>query len=99
MVIITTVTYPPASAKEIAKRFLELPPIPDYMTRKGPYVTTNTTDGVFIISIYELEKTNVAEGMEYLGEYMANFFQIPGFKHEIKPFFDVAEAMKTIGME
>jgi hypothetical protein len=98
MVIITTVTYPTASTKEMAKRFLKAPPVPDYMTRKGPYISTNITDGIFIISVYELEKAKVAEGMEYLGAYMSIFFEVPDFKHEIKPFFDVAEAMKTIGM-
>lgn len=99
MVIISTVAYPTTGTKEMAKRFLKAPPVPDYMTRKGPYISANTTDGIFIISVYELEKSKVAEGMESLGKYMAIFFEVPGFKYEIKPFFDIAEALKTIGME
>jgi hypothetical protein len=53
---------------------------------------------LYILSLYEIEKSNIAEGLEYLGNYMANFFGVPDFKYDIKPFFDVAEALKMIGM-
>ncbi len=98
MVIITTVTYPPERAEEIAKRFIELPLPPDYMTRKGPYVSSNVIDGILILSLYEIEKSNIAEGLEYLGNYMVKFFGVPDFKYDIKPFFDVEEGLKMIGM-
>lgn len=98
MVIITTVTYPPERAQEMAKRFVELPQPPDYMIRKGPYVSTNIENGIYIISLYEIEKSNLANGLEYLGNYLANFFGVPDFKYDITPFFDVTEALKMIGM-
>lgn len=36
--------------------------------------------------------------MEFLGNYMAGFFGVPGFAYEIKPFFEIEEALKMIGM-
>lgn len=98
MVIITNLSYPPESVQEIAKRFLEAPQIPDYMVRKGPYVGANLSDGLFIVSVYELDKSKLAEGMEFIANYFTMFFGVPGFKYEITPFFDVAEALKMIGM-
>jgi hypothetical protein len=38
MIILSTVSFPPESAKEIGKRFTELAPLPDYITRRGPYI-------------------------------------------------------------
>ena len=64
MVIITNISYPPESAKEIASRFLEAPQIPNYMQRKGPYINSSLTDGITTISVYELDKTYLAEGLE-----------------------------------
>lgn len=98
MVIITNVIYPPESAQDMAKRFLEVPPVPDFMTRMGPYFTANLTQGVMGLSVYELDKSRMAEGSEFLGNYMTVFFGVPGFKYEIRPHYDVGEALKMIGM-
>ena len=98
MVIIVNLSYPSESAKDIAKRFLEAPPIPAFMTRRGPYINSNLRDGITTLSVYELDKSRLAEGYEFLGDYMAIFFGVNGFKYEIKPFLDVDEALKMIGM-
>jgi hypothetical protein len=35
----------------MAKRFLEAPQIPDYIVRKGPYVTSNKQEGIDVMMI------------------------------------------------
>ena len=98
MVIITTVAYPPESAKELAERFLTVPAIPDYMTRKGPYIGSNLDDGVLTYSIWELDKSKMADGYEFLANYLAGFFGVPGFTYKIRVCFDLEEALPMIGM-
>lgn len=98
MIIASSILYPPESANEIAKRFLETPAIPDYMTKKGPYINSSIEEGITTISFYELDRSKLADGYEFLGNYMATFFGIPGFKYEIRPYFEVEEAMKMVGM-
>ena len=98
MVIISNVSYPTESTQAVAKRFVELPQVPDFMPRRGPYVSATVSDGISIISLFELDNANLAAGLEFLGNYYANFFGIPGFKYEFKPFFHVGEALKMIGM-
>jgi len=98
MVIFSNVSYPPEGAKEIAERFMKAPQIPEYMTRKGPYITSSIEGGISTFSIYELDNSRLAEGMEFLGNYMVGFFGVPGFAYEIKPFFEIEEALKMIGM-
>jgi hypothetical protein len=46
MVIIGIMSYLPENAKEVAKRFLELPPLPAYITMKGPYVSSEVGAGI-----------------------------------------------------
>ena len=98
MVIVSTLSYPTENAKDIAKRFLEAPQIPDFIIRKGPYINSTIDKGITTLSVYELDKSKLGEAYEFLGNYMAIFFGVPGFKYEYKPFMDVEEALKTIGM-
>jgi len=74
MVIFTSVSYPPESAKELATKFMEAPQIPDFMTKKGPYVRANRTDGVIVTSFYELDNSKLADGLDFLGNYMATCY-------------------------
>ncbi len=98
MVIVSNISYPPESAQDIAKRFLEAPQVPDFMTRKGPYINSSVDKGIHTLSIYEMDKSRMAEAYEFLGNYMAIFFGVPDFKYEFKPFMDVEEGLKMIGM-
>ena len=97
MVIVTKVSYPTESATEMAKRFLEAPQMPDYIVRKGPYVTANTQEGIHVMMISELDKSRLAEGLDFSASYMTHFYGVPGFKYEIKPNFEVEEALKILG--
>lgn len=98
MVIIGRMSYPPESANEMAKKYLEIPQVPEYLNRKGPYVSANLEDGVSIVVVYELDNSRLAEGMEYMANLYTMFFGVPGFKYEITPHFDVAEGLKMLGM-
>jgi hypothetical protein len=98
MVIITTVSYPSESAKDMAAKFLEAPQYPDFMTRQGPYVNSSLYGGILVTSVYELDNSKLADGMNFLGNYMATYFGISGFKYEVKPYFSVDEGLKMLGM-
>jgi len=98
MVIIGKNLFPPESANEIGKRFLELPPLPDYMTMKGPYVHGMMEGGIQGIEVFELDKAKLAEGVEYVTNRYVTYFGIPGFRYAIAPYFEAQEALKMIGL-
>lgn len=98
MVIILTVTYPPESGKQMAARFLEAPQAPDFMTRRGPYITSSISEGVLATAIYELDNSRLAEGLQFLGEYAVTFYGIPGYRYQYKPYLTVEEGLKILGM-
>ncbi len=98
MVIVSKASYPTESSREMAERFLEAPQMPDYIVLKGPYVTSNTCEGIHVMMISELDNSRLAEGLDFTASYMVHFYGVPGFKYELKPYFEVGEALKLLGM-
>ena len=76
MVIIIKTTYPPESADEIAKKYLEYlgaNPPPDYMKMIGPFVNGERGSGINVNTIFELPNEKLADGLIYCGEMMVSF--------------------------
>ena len=98
MVIVTTVSYPTERAKEMGERFLQVSPLPDFLSRKGPFFSSNTKRAVNSLSVYELDNDKLAEGMTAVSEYITGFFGIPGFSYEIKLSLEVDESLKMVAL-
>jgi hypothetical protein len=98
MVIVSQLSYPPESANQIAKRFIEAPPLPDFITRQGPYVSSELGQGVRTLSIYQLDNSRLAEGFAFVADYMTTFFGVPGFTYSISQYLEVEEALKLLGL-
>ena len=101
MVIIVKTTYPPESADEIAKKYLEYlaaNPPPEYMKMIGPFVNTERVSGVNVNTIFEVDNEKLADGLVYCGEMMISFRGVPGYTYTIKPWYEIDEALRLIGM-
>jgi hypothetical protein len=98
MILITNVTYPAESAREIAKRYLTAPVLPGFLKKHGPFVSTSMVSGINSITFYELDNTRLAQGIQVLGDNMAVYFGVAGFAYDIKPYFELEEGLKMIGM-
>lgn len=98
MIIISNVTYPPESAKEVARRFVSAPKLPDFLTKKGPYISANVNGGVHSITFYELDNARLAEGLMAVGESMAVYIGVPGYNYEIKTYLEIEEGLHMIGV-
>ena len=72
MVIVSKASYPTESAKEMAERFLEAPQTPEFIVLKGPYVTSNTCEGIHVMMISELDNSRLAEGLDFTASYMGS---------------------------
>lgn len=99
MVIIANISFPPESANAVGKRFLELAPLPENMSLKGPYVKGMKKDGIHVLEIFELDKSVVAEGIDVVTNRCVTYFGIPGYAYEINVYFEAVEALKMIGLE
>jgi len=99
MVILSTGSFPPESAKEVGKRFMEAASQPDYITRRGPFILPLRGEGVQSITIYEVDRpTRIAEAYEFIANEVAKYFSVPGYTYSINVCLEAEEAVKTIGL-
>ncbi len=98
MVIITISSYPAESAKEMAKRMMEQPPLPAYMTLKGFYVSSEVGVGIKGIDIYEYDQSKFSEAWGVIIARYAKYIGVPGFTQSQSVWLEVKEALKVIGM-
>lgn len=98
MIIISNVTYPPEAVREITKRFLTAPVLPDFLNKKGPYISSTTGEGIHSITFYEVENARLAEGLSAVAESLAVYIGVPGYRYDIKPYFETEEGLNIINM-
>jgi hypothetical protein len=98
MVIIGILSYPPESVKEMAKRFLEQPPLPAYITMKGPYFSSEVGVGNKAIVIYELDQTKILEASQFITTRFTKYYGVPGFTYSANTWLEAKEGLKAIGI-
>ena len=98
MIIVSNVTYPPESTREIAIRYLKAPVIPEYLTKRGPYISASKIDGMNSITFYELDDSKMAQGLKAIAESLSIYFGVPGFKYNIKTYFELEEGLSILGL-
>ena len=98
MVIITETIYPPGSAKDVGKCFVELPSLPDFITMKGAYIHSSAGQGIRGMVIYECDKSKLAEAIEIVGDRVTKYFEIPGYTYSMNVWLEAQEALKLVGL-
>jgi len=98
MVIVGTMSYPSEGANEIGKRFMASKPIPSHITMKGPYINSLKGAGIQALTVYECDKSKLAEAVELVGTRYADYIGVPGFTYSIQVWFEAVEALKMIGL-
>jgi hypothetical protein len=98
MVIIGILSYPPESAKEMAKRFIEQPPLPAYITMKGPYFSSEVGEGMKSVVIYEFDQSKFSEVNQFIITRYTKYYGVPGFTCSTNTWLEAKEALKAIGM-
>ena len=99
MIIMTHVLIPTASARELGKRVLELPPFPEYLTISGPYLYSVEGEGIHSTDIFEIDQSRMAEALEFLNNRHVAFFDVPGYTYGIYTCLEAIEGLKMLGLE
>lgn len=98
MIIVSNVTYPPESTREIANRYLKAPALPEYIQKKGPYISASQDSGMHSITYYELENHRLADGLKAVADSLSVYFGVPGYRYDIKPYFELEEGLSILGL-
>ncbi len=57
----------------------ELPPLPGYITKRGPFIHDGVGGDERIITIYEFDKSRLADAWQIISDQLDAFQDIPGF--------------------
>ena len=99
MIIMGSMIYPTGSAKEAAKHFTKLPPLPKDIKMIGPFVRGTIDKGIQTLTLYEVAPPKLAEGMQAIGDRYATYIGISGLTYSIDVWYEAAEALAMIGMK
>jgi hypothetical protein len=98
MLIVATQMYPTEQSKEMAKRYAEMPPVPSFLTKRGPYFTSELGTGIKTITLYDFDPAKTAEALAVVGARFARYHGVPGCTYSIGLWSEVSEALKMIGL-
>jgi hypothetical protein len=79
MIIKCTLSVSQESIKYYAKQFSDLPPLPEYIIKKGPYVNNKEGAPHQIIILYEFDRSKLAEAWENILKQIDSLRGVPGF--------------------
>jgi len=66
------------SIKYYAKHFSQLPPLPEHITKKGPYVNNKEGAAHQIIILYEFDRSKIREAWTNILKQMDSLLGAPG---------------------
>lgn len=95
---LATLRYPPKSAKEFGKKFLEVSKIkpPDWLKVKLAYSTADGTLKGY--AIYEVDDDKILKAETEISKRLAIYFDIDGFEYKIERLLEPKEALPIIGL-
>lgn len=79
MVIKCTLPVPFEHISPYFKKISELQPLPEYITKRGPFINNRVGDKNRIITIYDFDESRLAEAWGIISDQLDVFRDIPGF--------------------
>jgi hypothetical protein len=79
MVIKCIFSIPLKSIKDYARQVMELPPLPEYISIRGPYINDDVGAGNQTITLYEFEESKSAEAWKSIFKQLDAFHAVAGF--------------------
>ena len=79
MVIKCIFSIPLKSIRDYASQIAEQPPLPEYITKRGPYIDDAAGASNQTVTIYEFDESRFPEGWKRIFEQLDVFHGVPGF--------------------
>jgi hypothetical protein len=98
MILISMIQNPPESAKEMVKRSMQLPRLPEFIKTRGPYISAAVGEGIKTLTIYDFEDSKYAEAIKHIGKLLGAFQGVPGFTYSIQVWLRAKDAYEAFGV-
>ena len=79
MMIRCTFSVPFEKIKDYAKEFSKVSSLPEYITKRGPFIKEDAGGSSKIIISYDFEKARFIEAWEVISKQFDSFHGLPGF--------------------
>jgi hypothetical protein len=96
MIMIGKIKFSPECGMAVAERYGTTPPVPDFMSIKGPYIRSSIGAGISTLSIYEFNDDKADEAIEYLQKRYASFGAIQGATSTVEEWLGVGVALQLL---
>ena len=90
------VSFPPSKSVEIGKALPNLPKLPPFVKQINIFVSSGGE--IVAYGLYECDDDKAHEGMIAITKRYTGYFNVEGFKFEVKPVMTVREALPLIGL-
>jgi hypothetical protein len=98
MIIISMISNPPESGKEMIKRSMQLPRLPEYIKTIGPFVRSAIGEGIKTLTIYEFDDSKYPEASKHIYKLLGSFYGVPGFTFSLEVWLRAKEAYQSFGL-
>ena len=98
MILMSMIQNPPESAKEMVKRSMQLPRLPEFIKTRGPYISGVVGEGIKTLTIYDFEDSKYAEAIKHIGKVLGAFHGVPGFTYSIQVWFRAKDAYEAFAV-
>ncbi len=94
-----TTKCPPHKAKEVLKIFSETkgPETPKYV--KQHFLLSTLAKNIKSYALFEIDNDKVKEGLTYINEILAPYFEIEGYKVTVEPLYTMEDALALFGFK
>ena len=98
MILISMIQNPPESAKEMVKRSMQLPRLPEFIKTKGPYINSVIGEGIKTLTIYEFDDSRYVEASNHIFKLLGAFYGVPGFTFSVQVWLRAKDAFQAAGL-
>jgi hypothetical protein len=94
-----TAWYPYPKTKEVVKKTINTPQMPDYIKKWQIFGTPDGNNGMKVYNLIMVEKDKTDEALIFISKLQSEFADINGYVWKIEPCMGVQDALKVLEIE
>jgi hypothetical protein len=99
MIYMLTAWHPYHKTKEVVKKTISAPQLPDYIKKWQSFGTPDGDNGMKAYNLIMVERDKAEEALLFISKLQSEFTDIEGYVWKIEPCLGVQDALKVLGID
>ena len=99
MIFMLTAWYPYPKTKEVVKKTISTPQLPDYIKKSQIFGTPDGNNGMKVYNLIMVKRDKTDEALIFISKLQSEFADIDGYVWKIEPCMGVQDALKVLDIE